>query len=210
MTKLILVRHGESLANVKDVFAGHFDIELSELGFRQANLTAEYIRNNYKVDKIYSSDLKRAFSTAKVYADSVGLAVSGDKNLREIYSPLWDDINFKDILKKFREDFLVWINDFESSRCTNGESVKEVGDRVYNFLTLLAKQNEGKTILVTSHATPIRTFLARVKGVSPNVLKWVSNASVSVFNFEYDTWSCEKVGYDDHLANLVTRLPDNV
>ena len=63
MTKFILIRHGNSMANTLRNFAGHTDAELSPVGEKQIKLTAEYVAKNYKVDKIYASDLKRAFNT---------------------------------------------------------------------------------------------------------------------------------------------------
>lgn len=58
MTILILVRHGESVANRHDKFVGHTDVELQGRLIKQAKKTAQYIAENYKVDKIYSSYLK--------------------------------------------------------------------------------------------------------------------------------------------------------
>ena len=81
MTNLIFIRHGESVANKDDVCIGHTDLDLSETGRIQAKLTAEYIVKNFKVDKIYSSDLKRAYNTAKAVGDMLGIPVIGEENL---------------------------------------------------------------------------------------------------------------------------------
>ena len=59
MTTLILVRHGQSVANLERIFAGHTDIPLTELGLLQAERTAAYLEE-YPIDCIYSSDLLRA------------------------------------------------------------------------------------------------------------------------------------------------------
>ena len=63
MTTLILVRHGQSESNLKHIFCGQTDVKLTEKGHAQAKKTAEYIIKNYKIDKIYSSDLQRAYDT---------------------------------------------------------------------------------------------------------------------------------------------------
>ena len=68
MTTILLVRHGESKTNSKDIFSGHFNAPITKMRKKQAHLTAEYISQNFKVDKIYSSDLKRAFYTGKCVA----------------------------------------------------------------------------------------------------------------------------------------------
>lgn len=69
MTTLILIRHGESKANRDRIFAGHLDVDLQEKGLKQAKITAEYISKNYLVNRVYSSDLKRAYQTGKCVAD---------------------------------------------------------------------------------------------------------------------------------------------
>ena len=71
MTTLLLIRHGESMANRSGIFAGHFNAELEDNGVMQAKLTAKYIAENYKVDKIYSSDLIRAKSTAGIISEVI-------------------------------------------------------------------------------------------------------------------------------------------
>ena len=70
MTALLLIRHGESIANVDGRFAGHLDIPLSETGYVQADITAHYIHSHYTVDAVYASDLLRAFHTGKAVADA--------------------------------------------------------------------------------------------------------------------------------------------
>ena len=76
MTKLLIIRHGESLANGGGYFAGQLDIELSDRGLAQAELLADWIYNNYKVDKVYSSDLSRAYETALPVAKRFNLKVN--------------------------------------------------------------------------------------------------------------------------------------
>ena len=63
MSEIILVRHGETMWNVAEIFRGRIDIELNETGIKQAELLAEYL-SNVKIDAIYSSPLKRALKTA--------------------------------------------------------------------------------------------------------------------------------------------------
>ena len=60
MTRLLFVRHGQSVANLERYFAGQINPALTELGRRQAECTAEFIAKTYSVDAVYSSDLQRA------------------------------------------------------------------------------------------------------------------------------------------------------
>ena len=97
--------------------------------------------------------------------------------------------------------------------CTGGESVAALGERIMKVLTEIAMQNDGKTVAVATHATPIRAMECLVK--TGNILRilefpWVSNASVSRFVYENGVWHAEEMSFDAHLASLKTALPKEV
>ena len=213
MTRVILVRHGRSMANAENIFAGHLDADLHEDGHLQAKLTAEYIAENYKVDRVYSSDLKRAFFTAGHIADRLGLEVTPDKSFREIDAGEWDGKVFYDLPTLYPEDFAVWYDDIGNAVCTGGESVRGLGERIMSALERVALENEGKTVLVASHATPIRSAVTIVKygDVSEmEKVEWPSNASVTVLERENGRWSLVVFSEDSHLKEYKTSLPNNV
>ncbi len=213
MTKILLVRHGQSEANNLEVFAGNYDIELTELGVKQAECVADFIAKNYKVDKVYASDLIRAFKTAKCIADKFGLEVTAEKNFREIAAGKWEAVKFDDISAEYPEDWHVWRNDNGNSRCTGGESVKELAKRVTVALERVAIENEGKTIVIGTHATPVRAAKCVFDGYTfdeMNDIPWASNASVSEFIYDNGVFTVESYGKDEYLAELKSYLPANV
>lgn len=213
MTRLLLVRHGQSEANRLGVFAGNYDIELTDLGCAQAECTADFIASNYKVDKVYASDLKRAFKTAQYIADKCDLEVMPEQNFREISAGKWEAVTFDDITKLYADDYDVWRNDIGNSRCTDGESVKELAKRVCDTLLKVAKENEGKTIVIGTHATPVRSAQCVFGGHSFDEMKdipWASNASVTEFVYDNGKITLKNASMDEHLADLVSTLPANV
>lgn len=213
MTTLILVRHGESETNRSKVFTGQIDPELQESGLKQAQLTARYIAENYKVDKIYASDLKRAYNTAKCLADLLNSDVVKNKNLREIYAGKWEGVKFSELESLYPDEYSLWLTDIGNSKSVGGESVKELSDRVLKELTKLCIDNAGKTIAVFTHATPIRTFQCMLQKGNLDEMKnipWVSNASVSVFEYIDGEWNVLSISKDEHLGELKTSLPVNV
>ena len=213
MTTLIMVRHGESEANRNNIFAGNFDADLQGRGQKQAEKTAEFVAESYKIDKIYASDLKRAFKTGKAIGDLLGIDPIPDRRLREISAGKWEGVRFDDIAVKYAEDYAVWLNDMGNARCTGGESTRELGERILAALTDIAKQNEGKTILIATHATPIRvmqTYCTYGDFGRMQDVKWVSNASVSEFFYENGSFRCGKMSQDAHLDELRTVLAPNV
>ena len=213
MTKFILVRHGQSEANKKGLFAGHSDFPLSELGLLQAEKTAEYILENHKIDIIYSSDLKRAYSTALPVSKRTGIEIIPDTRLREIYAGEWEAMKFEDIAEKFPEDRTLWKNDIANSRPTCGESVREIAARILSRLTEIGDENDGKTVLVTFHATPIRSMQALWQTGGLEYMKeinWVPNASVTVAEYENGEFTLKSIGDNAHLSELNTNLPPTV
>lgn len=213
MTTLLMIRHGESEANRNKLFAGNLDADLQNNGLKQAQKTAEFIAANYKVDKIYASDLKRAFKTGKCVADLVGVEIIPNKNLREISAGKWEGISFDDLAVNYADDYNVWLTDIGNACCTGGESVKQLGKRIMDELTAIASANDGKTIVIATHATPIRVMQTLVQYGNLDNMKsvsWVTNASVTTFEYENGVWRCVKVSQDAHLSDLKTELPANV
>ena len=213
MLTLILVRHGESCANNEKFFAGQLDVELSELGRRQAELTAEYIASSYKVDRIYSSSLSRAYDTAKAISARVGVPIISSDALREIDSGEWQGLHFDELEEKYAEGYGVWLHNIGNAKTPCGESVKELYDRVWSAIEAIAEENPSGVVAVSTHATPIRAILCRLHGCTADHMKnipWDSNASIAVIEFDGGNWHIKLEGYDDHLAALKTSFPTNV
>ncbi len=213
MTTLILIRHGESEANRQGIFAGHIDPDLQNKGIKQAELTAKYIIDNYEVDRIYSSDLQRAYKTAMCLAQMLDMEVIQDKNLREINAGEWEGIKFDDLSVAYPQEYNVWLNHIGHSCCVGGESVKQLGDRIMGALTKIAQENDGKTVAIVTHGTPIRVAQSIVESGTTDKMEnipWVSNASVTVFEYNNNEWKIIELSKDEHLAGLKTELPSNV
>ena len=213
MTRLILIRHGFSMANAEDRFAGHSDFPLSDIGHEQARMAAEYLFANEKIDKIYASDLLRAYHTATPTAEKFGLPVIPDTRLREIYAGAWEGMKFKELLQVYHKDYSVWLHDFAKSRCTEGESVTELFSRVTSAVIDLAAKNDGKCILIASHATPLRAvecFTAGKTAASMGEFKFPPNASIQYYRYEDGRLIPERLHVTDHLGELVTKLPKGV
>lgn len=213
MTTLLLIRHGESAANRADVFAGNYDAELLPHGFLQARCSAKYIKENFNVTKVFASDLHRAYHTGKCVAEEFGLGVTKSAKLREIDAGEWDGVSFEEIYKRWPGEFTVWMNDLARGYCPGGETVHELGERVFGELGRIARENEGETIVIATHATPVRVACTMAKYGSVEKIdetKWPSNASVSVLYYDGGKWSCGDYSIDKHMGELRTFLPDDV
>lgn len=215
MTRFVLVRHGESTGNKLRRFYGHFDGELTELGKMQADRAGEYLKD-YKFDKAYASDLKRAYETGcRIAAYHEGLEVIPNENLREIYAGKWENALFASLEADYAEEYQKWRFDLWNARPTKGESVQELTSRISAELWRIAEENDGKTVLIATHATPIRSQICSWKNL-PNVqvaeIEWVKNASVTIVDYdvkEHKT-SLIMLGETSFIGDIETALPANV
>ncbi len=210
MTNIVLIRHGESETNYKRIFTGNLNPNLTEKGFHQAELASDYIANNYKIDKIYASDLKRAYTTAVPASKRFSLEIIPSEQLREINGGEWQDKTYTDINETYPDAYGLWLNDIGNAVCTGGESVKQLADRVMKKLTEIAEENVGKTVLIATHATPIRAFQTICQHGTLDEMKnvpWVPNSSITIAEYENGRFTLKLIGENSYLNDYATAFP---
>ena len=213
MTKLLLVRHGQSEANRLDLFAGFYDAKLEPHGETQAKVTARYIKENYHVDAVYASDLQRAYKTGQIIAEYLDVPIVAERGLREIDGGEWEGKYFHGLIDLYPEDFGLWQTDLAKARCTGGESVRQLTERIMSTLARIAQEDPEKTLVIATHATPIRAAMTMIQHGTLEQMQyvpWVSNASVTELHYEEGTWQCVHAGADHHLEGLRTVLSKSV
>ena len=209
---LYFIRHGQSLGNLNGIFLGHTDLDLSPLGYTQAKITAEFL-NDIHIDKVYSSDLLRAYNTCCEYLKFTEVTAEKCTELREIYAGDWEGRSFTELQNKFCNSYDIWLNDIGKSKPDNGEPVQELLERVKNRITKIASDNDGKTVAIFTHATVIRSFFNFAYGKTIDEmknLKWATNASVSVAKYDGGKFKVIDYSRDDFLNNFKTYFPANV
>ena len=211
MVNYLMIRHGQSEANLTQCFAGHWDSPATDLGLQQAKLVAEYVAKTYAVDAVYSSDLKRAAAVGEAVAAATGLTMHPDRRLREIDAGQWEGKPFLELVEKF-PSFAVWRNDIGSACCDGGESVAQLQKRILGALEDIAEKHPGQTVVIATHATPIRVTLCHAVGLGLEEMKkvpWVSNASLT--RIAYDgQFRVVEAGFDGYLGEATSVLPVNV
>ena len=205
-TVMFIIRHGQSIGNLNREFLGHMNKDLSDLGYKQAAATAEFLSDE-RIDVVYSSDLQRAHNTALPHAKMRGLEVIDSEGLREIFAGEWEGMRVEDIKEKYGNYYAdVWRAQFGICRLPGGEAVPELAQRIHGELLRIAKENRGKRILVGLHAAAIRAFFGKIKGIEPSELAgafdFPTNASVSVVYFDGEKLVPGYYSYDEHLVGL--------
>lgn len=161
MTTLLLARHGETDWNRELRIQGSSDIELNELGRRQAQLLAQEL-TDVELDAIYASDLRRARATAAAVAAAHGLEVRLDPRLRERSFGSWEGLT--------RED----IAEFPPGSRHDGESDEAVRERMLAAVAEIAAAHPGEQVLIVSHGGALNTLWHHALGV--RVERWANCA----------------------------------
>ena len=162
--ELLLVRHGETLENVKGIVQGQTaGGALTEKGIRQAEKVAEELRGE-KIDIIYSSDLERAKRTAVI--------ISKNHLVPVLFTPLLRERSFGEYEGGPTERIDEWAEKTGKNRYhvepKGGETIDEFYSRVKGVLAKIAASHHGnEKVVIVTHKGAMRMILAAVKGISP-------------------------------------------
>ena len=150
MTELILARHGETDWNAERRVQGHTDRPLNEAGRAQAKELADALEGQ-RLDAIYSSDLTRAYETAREVADRRGLAVRALPDLRERNFGSWEGLTDDEVLERFPHA--------RTGPWGDAETHDELAQRVLDALRDIADRHPHGRVLVVTHGGPFRAVL---------------------------------------------------
>lgn len=164
MSRLLLVRHGETELNSSERYWGRNDVRLSAAGLAQAEKLRHRLADE-KIDAVYSSDLSRAVVTAETIASERKLEVMACAELREIDFGQLEGLTFSEIGELYPEVTRQWSNWSLSLRFPGGESVEELDRRVGSFLDRLKKHSPEETVLIVAHSAPLRLLVCRLLGI---------------------------------------------
>ncbi|EOD00389.1 alpha-ribazole phosphatase [Caldisalinibacter kiritimatiensis] len=161
--KFIIVRHGETKANVNGIYSGWTDFPLTERGFKQIKRIKKYLKDK-RIDKVYSSPLKRALITSKEITKGNKLKVNETEKLKEINFGIFDGKMLDEIVKVHSTEWKEWTNNYINYRIPSGESLQDLHNRVVNFINeIITKEKE--TVLLITHGGVMRVIIAYLLGL---------------------------------------------
>lgn len=159
LTKITLIRHGQTLWNDKKRYLGHTDIDLDQTGKRQAQALRKRIKNE-NFHKIYSSDLKRAHHFAKIIFKENKVHKLAE--LRELNLGLFEGKTHEEVMAAHTHIYTQWLNNPFKTNIPEGESLKDFQTRVIRIFYVIIADNEGRNIGIVTHAGPIRIILNHI------------------------------------------------
>lgn len=206
MTKLILVRHGRTLWNSSGKFQGQSDVELSEEGISQAKKLAENFPVAH-IDRVYSSNLQRAYVTGEIIANKFNVPIIKDERLREVCFGSWEGLTYDEIHEKWPKEIETMFSTPDVLTMPNGESFAQVQKRGVEVLLDIVHKHPDETIVITAHGGILRTLLAYALHMPLRYI-WTlrqDNTAVNIVAFYGDKINVELLNSTAHLS--LTQLP---
>ena len=199
--KILVIRHGESEADLLDVHEGRADFALTERGHRQAEAMANYVAENYNISKIYASTLMRATQTAGHLSAKTGISIAFDENLMEFNNGLLAGLPRAVVRDKYPE-----VPNLPIDKAVYGqESQVEFRQRAENALSRIMNEAENdETIAVVSHGGMINQLYRSFFNMPIDCIYFFNTADTGIH-----IWSLTdrerrvfKANYDEHTKGI--------
>ncbi|MFJ9003760.1 bifunctional RNase H/acid phosphatase [Streptomyces canus] len=183
----VLLRHGETPLTPQKRFSGSggTDPALSEIGREQAERAAEALAGRGTIQHILASPLTRTRQTAAAVAERLGIEVTVEDGLIETDFGAWEGLTFGEVRERYPDDLTTWLSDPEAEPTGGGESFAATSTRIAATRDKLVAAYAGRTVLLVTHVTPIKTFVRLALGAPPE----------SLFRMELSAASLSAVAY---------------
>jgi ribonuclease H / adenosylcobalamin/alpha-ribazole phosphatase len=167
-TVTLLLRHGQTPMSLQKRYAGLSDVPLTEVGVQQAAAAGKRLASA-GLTAIVTSPLARAVRTAEEVALATGAPVEADEGFRETDFGAWDGLTFAEVRERWPAELTAWLAD-PAVAPPGGESFADVSTRVESALRRVLAGYQGRTVLIVSHVTPIKTLVAAALLAPPPAL----------------------------------------
>ncbi|MFD5590733.1 bifunctional RNase H/acid phosphatase [Streptomyces griseorubiginosus] len=183
----VLLRHGETPLTPQKRFSGSggTDPALSDIGREQAERAAEALARRGTIQHILASPLTRTRQTAAAVAERLGIEVTVEDGLIETDFGAWEGLTFGEVRERYPDDLTKWLADPEAEPTGGGESFAATATRIAATRDKLVAAYAGRTVLLVTHVTPIKTFVRLALGAPPE----------SLFRMELSAASLSAVAY---------------
>ena len=186
VTRLFLVRHGQSDGNAEGRFGGHSPTPLSDLGVKQAELTAQALAKE-KIHHIYSSDLHRAVQTAEPLAKILDLPIVKTAAFRERKVGVLEGLTFDESKAAHPKDYYALVNRNIYHVITEGESYRQLLKRATKELHEILRVHQGQNIVIFSHTGAICFITLYLLGAinrHTRTTPWLVTSNCGINRFE--------------------------
>jgi len=185
-TRLYLVRHGQSAGNAEGRFGGHGPTPLSELGKKQAELTAKVLAKE-GVSALYSSDLHRAIQSAEPLAKLLKIKLHASDAFRERHVGVLEGLTFDESRAQYPRDYYALVNRQIDHVISGGESYRHLLRRITTKLQNVIRSHSGEKIAIYTHTGAICFMTLHLIGAIHRNTKrtpWLITSNCGINRFE--------------------------
>ncbi|AKR57591.1 2,3-bisphosphoglycerate-dependent phosphoglycerate mutase [Youhaiella tibetensis] len=191
---LILVRHGESEWNLKNLFTGWRNPDLTEKGIGEARAAGQALKaKGFSFDTTFTSALKRAQHTLDLILEEMGIenvTIVRNQALNERDYGDLSGLNKDDARKKWGEEqVLIWRRSYDVPP-PGGESLKDTAERTlpYYKAQIEPRVAAGETILVAAHGNSLRALVMAIEGLTPEEIlkREIATGEPTVYELKSD------------------------
>ncbi|MFJ5232298.1 bifunctional RNase H/acid phosphatase [Kitasatospora sp. NPDC088391] len=186
-TTLALLRHGETPLTPLKRFSGSTgtDPGLSEKGVWQAERAAEALASRGTVQAVVSSPMLRTRQTAEAVARRLGLEVRIEEGLRELDFGAWEGLTYAEVMERHPEDLNAFLASAKAKPTGSAESLTGLAQRVGQARDRIIARYPGRTVLVVSHVSPIKSLVRLALGAPPDAVHRMELSAASLCAVQY-------------------------
>jgi len=203
MVRVILVRHGETDWNRREVFRGRADIELNQRGRQQAKALAAPIKD-IQIDAVYSSPLRRAVETAEAIAQPHGIPVKIDQGFTDFHYGVWQGLPHDEVRQRYPEMYKDWVERPHTLKVEGGESLRMVRRRSMRALADIVERHDRQTVVIVAHRVVNKVMLCAILGLG-NSHFWrirQDTCALNVFEWSEGQYIMQSLNDTCHLGNV--------
>jgi broad specificity phosphatase PhoE len=209
MAKLILARHGETAWNVEKIYRGRADVNLDEVGIKQAELLGKYL-SNWELEAIYSSPLKRALDTANIIAHYQKVDVHVAEGLIDFDYGKWQSLPEQEAKRLYPTLHNEWHNNPHKVTMPGGESLEDVRKRAIEVVNDVLTKYQGSVVLV-SHRVVNKVLICSLLGLDNSHFWNIKQdvGGITIFNYVDGRFVLTRHNDTSHLKELQKSILDD-
>jgi len=206
MTRIILVRHGQTAWNVGassaegERFRGRIDLPLNEKGYAQAQALAGRLADE-PIAAIYASPLQRAMETARPTARRLGLSVQPLGGIIDINYGEWQEHSHSEVSRLYPALYRQWLREPHLVRPPGGESLEEVRDRAMAALYHVIARHQDQIALVVAHQVVNKVLVCAMLGLDDSYFWRIrqDNGCLNIFDYQEGVFTAVLINDTCHL-----------
>jgi broad specificity phosphatase PhoE len=209
MAKFILVRHGETLWNVEKIYRGRMDVNLDEVGIKQAELLGKYL-SNWELEAIYASPLRRALDTANIIARYQKVGVHVAEGLIDFDYGEWQSLPEQEAKRLYSTLHSEWHDNPHKVKMPGGESLEDVRRRAIEVVNDVLSKYQGSVVLV-SHRVVNKVLICSLLGLDNSHFWNIKQdvGGITIFNYVDGHFVLTRHNDTSHLRELQKSVLDD-